>query len=327
MSFLLGIDGGGTKTTAVIADRNGRILGFSTAGGSNYQVSGEGGAIEALQAAIEGALSTSNVTIEEIAAAGLGLAGVDGPKERAIVERIVARSVPVKQRFLENDSLLVLRAATKSGVGVGLVAGTGQNCIARDREGQRLQIGGMGAISGDAGYSADLAFRTVMAAWRASDGRAPRSILTEEVAKALNLPFIEGAVDLASSGRFEDQDIRKILPVLFSAERNGDVLARRIIEDVAQVLSDAAHAALQGLSLQGEDRVVILGGAMLQLDDHRALADAVRDAIQRRDPSVRVERLTVPPVIGALLWARDLLGGDACVFAERVLSQAVALKN
>lgn len=303
--LLLGVDGGGTKTIAVLCDLDGTIRGSGRAGGSNYQSAGEAGAISALKLAIDRALESAGAAWDAVEAAGLGLAGVDGEQERAIVERLVAEVVPIPRRHLENDSLLVLRAGTRDGVGVGLVAGTGANCIGLSRDGRRLQIGGMGAISGDSGFASDLAERAVAAGWRAFDGRAQPSILTELLPKSVGTATISSIAGLLEDGRFSDAHRRAIVAALFDAVAAKDAVANEVIFTVAADRARAARAAIEGLGLLGDDRVVVLGGSMFQLKTHRPLADAIETAIASWCANTEVRVLQGLPVIGGVLWACD----------------------
>jgi N-acetylglucosamine kinase-like BadF-type ATPase len=182
------------------------------------------------------------------------------------------------------------------------VAGTGANCIGRGPDGRRVQIGGMGRVSGDAGFAADLALRAAAAAWRAHDGRGPRSVLPAMVSARLGLERLEALADRCPHDRFGDADQRALIASLFDAVAAGDPAGVDVIEAVAEQMAAAARTALAQLALDGADATVVLGGAMLQLPEHLPLADAIR----ARLGGVRSVILAVPPVTGALLWAADL---------------------
>jgi len=308
MTVLLGIDGGGTKTLAAVADLEGNVLGTARVGPSNYQSVTEAGAAFALTAAIDQALQNAGKSRGDIQASAFGLAGFDGVAEakivRAVVERAMGARAGAGVSFVENDSLLILRAGTDDGVGVGVVAGTGNNCIGRARDGRRLQIGGMGVVSGDAGSAPDLALRIAAAAWRSSDGRAPKSPLVPAILAALGIDHVERLSDRAEDGRFPDADVRVLVGALFAAAETQDPVALGVIEDVALVLATNAGAAIDGLDLASADRVVVLGGAVLER------YAALRAAIARHIPGADVRVVPAPPVAGALLWAHDALGSS-----------------
>lgn len=321
-ALFLGVDGGGTKTIAIISDGEGHIISAGRAGCSNYQSIGERAAGRELRVAIDLALRGAGAKLSDVTTAGFGIAGADREPEMAIVQSMVESFAPVSRRFVENDALLVLRAATKDAVGVGLVAGTGTNCIGRDRYGRRFQVGGMGAISGDVGYAEDLAMRTVGAAWMSTDGRTGPSSLSRAVAAALNVKSVEEVPALLVHGEIPEPLVRKIVASLFAEAENGDGVACRIVEDTGERLGAAAAAVMRQLSLRGPNAVVVLGGAMFQAAGHRLLIEATERKIRRVVTDAHVIRLEVQPVVGAVLFARDLVAHAPLSFANKLRAES-----
>lgn len=319
--LFLGVDGGGTKTVAVVCDERGHVIGAGRAGGCNYQSIGERAATSELRAAIETALGSAKVKLTDVHAAALGVAGADREEEMAIVRQMVSTIVPSEKVFVENDALLVLRAATKDAVGVGLVAGTGTNCVGRDRYGRRHQIGGMGYVSGDVGFAEDLAMRAVGGAWMATDGRTGPSALSRAIPEALGVPRIEDTHRKLVRGVFPESLVRKIVACLFEQARAKDGLALRIIEDTGSRLGSAAAALMRTLVLRGPNAVVVLGGAMFQTPGHDALVAAAERRIRDTVSEAHVVQLRVEPVVGAVLFARDLVNHAPLDFATTLRNE------
>jgi N-acetylglucosamine kinase-like BadF-type ATPase len=322
MSLFLGVDGGGTKTIAIVADDDGHILSAGRGGCANYQSVGETSAGREMRVAIDLALRGCGAKLQDITAGGFGIAGADREPEMAIVHAMVESFAPVSKRFVENDALLILRAATKDAVGVGLVAGTGTNCVGRDRYGRRFQVGGMGPISGDVGYAEDLAMRAVGAAWMVSDGRIGPSSLSRAVPIALGLTRVEDVQRLLVRGELPEPLVRKIVRALFEEAGSGDGVASRIIEDTGERLGAAAAAVMRQLVLRGTNAVVVLGGAMFQTPGHQMLVEITERKIRRVVNEAHVIRLEVQPVIGAVLFARDLVSHAPLSFATRLRSES-----
>jgi N-acetylglucosamine kinase-like BadF-type ATPase len=205
---------------------------------------------------------------------------------------------------------------------VGLVAGTGTNCVGRDRYGRRHQVGGMGAVSGDVGYAEDLAMRAVGGAWLASDGRAAPSALTQSVPKALGVEVIEEVPRVLVRGELPEPLIKKVVTCLFAEARAGDGMAQRIIEDTGARLGSAGAAVLRTLMLRGPNAVVVLGGAMFQSSGHGLLVEATERRIRQSISEAHVVLLEVPPVVGAVLFARDLIGPAPLSFATTMRAGA-----
>lgn len=305
--LFLGVDGGGTKTLAAVSDETGRLVAHARAGGSNYQDLGVSAAGRELKAAVDSALRAAGAGLEDVAAAAFGMSGADRAEEMAVVEEMVAAHVPVPLRFVENDALLVLRAGTKDAVGVGLVAGTGTNCIGRDRYGRRHQIGGMGSISGDVGYAEDLAMRALGGAWMAFDGRTGPSALTGALCEALAVGSVEALPGLMVRGELPEPVVKASVQCLFRCAQAGDGLARRIVEETGSRLGIAAAAAMRALVLRGPNAVVVLGGAMFQTPGHDLLVESCAKRVRTTVSEAHVIVLDTHPVVGAVLFARDLV--------------------
>ena len=121
--LLLGLDGGGTHTRAVLAEIGGRILGHGAAGASNQATGGATAAGVQLAAAVSAALGGRDPA--QLAGVCLGLAGLDRPQDLQVYRPIVAAlGLPAATRLV-NDSEIAWAGATAGGAGIAIVAGTG----------------------------------------------------------------------------------------------------------------------------------------------------------------------------------------------------------
>lgn len=319
--LFLGVDGGGTKTVAALADEDGKLVAAARTGGSNYQDIGVSAAGRELKVAVQTALAAAGAQMQDVAAGAFGMAGADRAAEMNIVQAMVDEHVPMTPRFVENDALLVLRAGTKDAVGVGLVAGTGTNCIGRDRYGRRHQIGGMGTISGDVGYAEDLALRALGGAWMAFDGRAGPSALEPALCQTLGVDSVEALPALMVRGELPEPVIRSTVQCLFQCAREGDGLARRIVEDTGSRMGAAAAAAMRALVLRGANAVLVLGGAMFQAPGHDLLVASCSKRVRDTVSEAHILVLDTHPVVGAVLFAKDLVEHASRDFALQARSQ------
>ncbi|MBK8014897.1 MAG: hypothetical protein IPK13_26570 [Deltaproteobacteria bacterium] len=314
----LGLDGGSSATVAIIADESGAILAAARTGGCNHQSIGKTAAAKEIQAAVDIALRAAGLRLSELTAATFGISGADRAPEMAVVEQMIAEVAPVPRRFVENQALLPIRAVTKDAVGVGLLAGTGTSCVGRDRYGRRHQVGGLGPISGDVGYGEDLAMRAVAAAWMASDGRIGPSTLSGSVPGALGVEGVEEIPTLMVRGVLPEVLITRVVGSLFEQAARGDGMALRIIEDTGARLGAAAAAAMRALVLRGANAVVVLGGTMFEAPGHDLLVHATERRIRHTVNEAHVILLDVEPAVGAVLFARDLVGHAPLSFAHKL---------
>src|SRR5215212_8319035 len=136
MTYYLGVDIGGSKSHAMLADATGRVLGFGSAGAGNHEVVEYDGLAATLQEVTAHALAAAGLERAAIAGAGFGVAGYDWPCERQSTFDAIATlglSAPVEA---VNDTIIGLLAGAERGWGVALVAGTSNNCRGWDREGR-----------------------------------------------------------------------------------------------------------------------------------------------------------------------------------------------
>src|SRR5258705_2864022 len=189
--YMLGVDGGATKTPALVADETGRAFGFGQAGPGNYQVVGYEGMALALRAATAAALAMAGVTIERIAGAGLGVGGFDWPSQRPRMLEMVAEAGLHAPLEIVNDAVLGLLAGAAEGWGVALVAGTSNNCRGRDRRGREGRVTGEGLQVREYGGAAELVMKAVHAVAGAWSRRGTATSLTDAFVAAAGAQTVD----------------------------------------------------------------------------------------------------------------------------------------
>jgi N-acetylglucosamine kinase-like BadF-type ATPase len=186
---VLGVDGGGSKTHALVADERGELLGFASAGRSNWEDIGLAAAGAALAGVIGAALDDAGLAPGDLAASAFGLAGLDWDDDRPALDAELDRLGLGGPRRLENDSFIALRAGTGRPYGVVVVAGTGHVAAGRDPAGRTFRTFGLGPMYGDFGSATDVAEEAVRAVADAVTGRGPATSLSRL------LPPLAGCAD------------------------------------------------------------------------------------------------------------------------------------
>jgi hypothetical protein len=175
--LVLGVDGGGSKTHALVADEHGEVVGFASSGRSNWEDTGLEAAGAALAEAIGGALAAAQVPPGALAAGAFGLAGLDWGPDRPLLGALLDPLGLAGPRKLENDSFIALRAGASRPFGVVVVAGTGHVAAGRSPAGRTARTLGLGPMYGDFGSATDVAAEAVRR-WRTptpAAGRRPPS--------------------------------------------------------------------------------------------------------------------------------------------------------
>jgi N-acetylglucosamine kinase-like BadF-type ATPase len=175
---VVGVDGGGSKTEAVIMDSDFRVIGEGRSGPSNPLRIGIAGAATAVREAIDSACALAKLRRTDLVAAQIGLAGT---RRRELRERMRETLTRLDMGEIEvvTDADIALYGATDGEPGVVVIAGTGSVCCGINARGKRFCAGGWGPIAGDEGSGAWLSRRALRAIAYASDGRGPETALTE----------------------------------------------------------------------------------------------------------------------------------------------------
>lgn len=266
----LGIDGGGSKTLAVIVDAAGRERGRGVAGSSNHEVVGMERALTAIHYAAERAALAAGIALP-VASAWLGLSGVDHPGD---CERFQPRvSSLARHARISNDAELALSALPQQ-VGVALIAGTGSIALGRDAAGRIARVGGWGHVFGDEGSGYAIGRAGLQAAARASDGRGPETVLLERILAAWELDAPESLLTRVYQS-FDKTAIAALAPLVLALAAEGDEMAQRIEANAARELALAATTVARKLDFPpGPLPLACAGGVLTHHERLRGLVIA-----------------------------------------------------
>lgn len=243
--WLLGVDGGGTHTRAVLADAGGRVLGRGEAGSSNQATAGSGSAGDGLVAAVRSALGAAGVVAAEVDGACFGLAGLDRPSDEAAFRPAVAALGLGGATLLVNDAVNAWAGAGEGRPGIAVNAGTGSVAYGRDGAGREARVGGWGAPLGDEGSAYWIACRALARVLRGVDGRETPSALAAPLARRCGFSdpadlCLLARADRAAAGVPLEAVLAALAPTVVAAADEGLAEAAAILEAAAGEL--AAHA-------------------------------------------------------------------------------------
>lgn len=279
--FLLAVEGGGSKTQALVTDLDGKNLGRGFGPGSNLHGMGLEGAGKAVAMAIDGALMNATGRPREggswrdagVAAACFGLAGIDGPEDEAQLSSWV-RAHAISERFVVvNDSELVVAAGTPEGWGVALISGSGSVCLARSPQGRTIRVGGWGPLLGDEGSGYRLAVDALRLATQTVDGRENADALVRAVLKHWSLPDAAALIGHVHSAGMTPADIAGLAPAVLSLAAGGDAAARGLVDQCVKDLARQVDTAVRKLAL--EKPPLALAGSLLRGDVRRGVLTAI----------------------------------------------------
>ncbi|MGG1442515.1 BadF/BadG/BcrA/BcrD ATPase family protein [Brevibacillus laterosporus] len=277
---LLAVDGGGTKSLAMLLTYNQQVLGTGRAGSCNYHGKGVEPATYELKMAIRRAMneamppqlqdhSQTNASLH-VDCAVFGLAGLDTSYDRAIILKLVNQvlfdlNIQIKQLVVENDCVAALIGATGGKPGILAIAGTGSIVCGIGTDGKRGRVGGWGHLVGDEGSGYWIGNQALTAIFRASDGRSDTTLLTDEVLAYLQMDDVEQLFHWVYNEKTYSVDrVGELSRLVSKAAQQGDQTAHKILEKAADELFTGIKTVMDQLDLQEQACPIILQGGVLK---------------------------------------------------------------
>ena len=281
--YFVGIDGGGTRTTAVVIDDSGDEL---------ARVEGEAGRVDVLEPEA-GAHALADLAAHALADARVtqlpavlccALAGAGREPERISIERALSSLRIAEQVHVVGDFEAAMHDAFGANPGIMVIAGTGSSAWGRAADGRCVRAGGWGHLIGDEGSGYALGRVALMLAMREFDGRGENAGFMPAVLALTGVQSEEGLVRWAAGAG--KGDVAALAPVVFDAAQRGSLSAQDAIEDAAAEIAMHVAALYDRLGPWDEPPAVALAGGLIEP------GRPMREAVLRE-----IEALTIPVAI------------------------------
>jgi len=299
MHYVLGFDGGGTKTECVLMDGAGKILARSISGPSNPSRVGVELATREIEKAADLSLLEAQVERSEVAAIAAGLAGTGKPEMKEGMRASLVAAFPGAAVSIFTDLEIALAAAGQGPV-IVLVAGTGSAAIGRNAQGEIWRTGGHGPRLGDDGSAFDIGSRAVARAMKEREQQGTDSSLGGKILEQCGFASWQ---ELQKRSTAEpDSVFPSVFPIVAAAADAADAGARQILLQAAGELSSLVNAVAEH-SGQGREKIRIAktGGTV----GRSAFFDAQLDAALKRVlPQAQISGLQMSPAEAAARAAR-----------------------
>jgi N-acetylglucosamine kinase-like BadF-type ATPase len=308
-TYLLGVDGGNTKTIALVADADGSIVGAARGGCGDIYASFSNltpavalsEALATIEATVQSALHMAGLAPSSLFAGGFSLAGADWPEDIALLRAAMRERGFGRQIDVVNDAMGALRAGSPDGSGVSVVCGTGGAIGACSPEGRQWH--GSNWLES---FGAELlAHDMLRAVYRAELDLDPPTTLTRRALRICNVDTVEDILhQVTAHGSTARPDRRRLVQALLEEAHEGDIAARQVVDSHAARIAEYALVAARQVGLQGRPFKLVLAGGVLQ---HASplLGEAIAARVRAVESQVEAVWAVAPPVVGALLLAFD----------------------
>lgn len=303
---VIGIDAGGTKTDAVLADGQGVVLARARRGGANLAAHGELAVEKTLHELIDEMLGAGSLRPDVIC---LGIAGADREEDNAVVHGIMRRIGARARVLVTNDALVALVAGAGLGPGVVVIAGTGSIAYGRNTRNEAARAGGWGYILADEGSGYWMGRQALRAVVREADGRGPSTALTPLLLEFFGVARPQHLVREVYRHYLNPSDIARCARLVQQARDAGDPLALHIASVAADELAAAVRSVLRQLQFGDTPYPVVMAGGAFHAVPW--LQDALRSRLAGSVPADDIRLLTTDPALGAVRLALAEAQGGA----------------
>ena len=306
-NIILGVDGGKTKTIALIVTPEGRIIGAARSGCSDiYGASSPQTALDEIELAVDRALRQTGCGRADLDVACFSLAGADWPEDYSFLQNSMQDYGFGRTIRVCNDSLGALRAGSPDGIGVVISCGTGIATAARNPDGVFWHSG----FWQEPLCGIELGNQALQVIYRSEMGIDPPTSLTEPVLRHFGQDSVEALLhNFTRRGGTPPTDIQvsKLAPIVLHEADAGDVLASQIVMRHGTLLAEYALAAARKVCLDRTTFTLVLSGGIFRHPGQQ-LVDAIRAQITTVCPDVVPVRSRHEPVVGAVLLALETAG-------------------
>jgi len=302
MAYVLGIDGGGSKTMAAVSSGSSTFT-FKAAKGCNFNTVSHEDARAALTEAVHGAVGLARISSSDISSVCAGVAGGASPEVAAMVSEFLGSLLPRASIRVVGDNIIAFEAAFRGGAGVVCISGTGSVAFGRNERGEMTRAGGWGRMVSDEGSGHWIGRYAISQCLIAMDqGRSSR--LITEIMEHWGIVTREQLVLRCHSEPIPN--FSELFPVVLRVANAGDPLATEVLDSAALKLARITQIVLRRLwSGHSAQRVAITGSVFANSERIR---HAFANLIRSDRPEVQIQLSEREPFEGALQLAWENIG-------------------
>lgn len=289
MKYYLGIDGGGTKTTAVVSDENGKILCKATGKTINFY----GAGLEKSRENLREIMNEISKEMGEIkfSSAFIGCSALDCEADEKTVDALCGGIINAEKIGMNSDLYVALKSAKRNCVAV---CGTGSMAVGEKNDGEVIVKGGWGHIMGDEGSAYSISINALKLC----------SVMCD---KGENTELLKSACEY-----FGVSDFRKVIDIIYSENTGKDYIASfaKTVGALADKGSKDAVNIIKNEAVKFSETVIVLINDLGTCDmlslyggvfrNNALFTDEFTSKIKEKHPETEVSFLTIPPEEGAL---------------------------
>ncbi len=302
--FVIGIDGGGTQTTAAIADEKGNIIVEHKTTTSNPNIVGFKECGKIIDGLIKKCCNSVKIPPKNISFIVAGISGAGRSTEQKLIIKELQKYPYAKNLTIESDAHIALEGVLGGNFGIVVIAGTGSIAFGKDTEGKIHRVGGWGRIIGDEGSGFALGRQGLTAITHELDGRGKKTLLTKVVAKKFQLHNQENIIDAVYRKNFP---IASIAPLVIRAAEKSDTICQKIIFTACSELIEHIHALRKKFPKNVKIPLVLHGGLLSRKNYYSE--SVIKMITKKFSDKIKIVKAHTSPVGGAIIMALERMKG------------------
>ncbi|OQX96523.1 hypothetical protein B6I21_00715 [candidate division KSB1 bacterium 4572_119] len=303
--YVIGVDGGGTKTELVLVDNEGNLISKERVGSTNFQAMGGPNVRQELLDGFEKIINNSKIQLSKIDHIYLGLAGAGRVSDQKSIADLFDDTEYQGKITVNSDAIIALAGAFGTEPGIIIISGTGAICFGSNERGEVVRSGGWGYLLGDEGSGYYIGREAVVSAFKDFDGRGEKTILKKKIIEHFKLQAIDELVPLIYQNKIDRIKIANLAPLVFDCAKKGDAISEGIIKKSGQELGKLAKAVAEKLGFSGEEVNVALIGSIFKQKD--LLLNHISKELYEISWNVSIIDPMFQPSYGAALMALKFL--------------------
>jgi len=323
--YIIGVDGGSTKTHICLFDLEGNSVDFLEIGSTNHETLK--GSYKEVKDTLANAIfllcSRKNIEMDSIVTSVFGLSGADTRLQHKMLVNEL-ENIGLANIHVYNDAFLGVKAGSKESYGIGVVNGTGCTICGINEHGRMFKIGGQGEYTGEPGGGSFLGYSAIRAVYNQSFRNGTITLMTNMLfdifSPTTKYEFIDDIREAVAAGKFKVGDLGVI--VLKAADQ-GDAVAQEILKGMGAEIGISVNGVIRELAFPVEEVLkVILIGSINVKGANNTYLNVLKDVIRNENPARMIDYLILqkPAVAGAVIWALEEVHGDNHLY-EKVLEQ------
>lgn len=301
----MGIDGGGTKTVAAIADRNGNILAQTRTGSTNPNSSSKQELEKTFRNLFSSLEEQVPASFQRITYLFAGIAGAGNKANQIFLKEMIQRFVPASTSVVvEPDTINALYSGTYGKPGIVQISGTGSITYGINSSLKHDRVGGWGYLLGDEGSGYDIGRQGMMAVLKAYDGRGPATVMSQLMFTYFNADNGQDLIQKIYTSPRPKNEISALSKIVIQSYHKQDPVAEEIIANVIEEITYSVETLYKKLFSEHDIvKVVLCGGVFSE----KAISELIKKSLSK-NPHTTVVFPEMPPVGGSLIGAYVMQG-------------------